>query len=78
MPDALVPTDDAIDRVVAMLRARLKSAFTNGQRVRLTAREGASGRVPLSVFEHAPVSDLLKAVESDGSYELHVYIEPKR
>jgi hypothetical protein len=78
MPDAIVPANDAVDRVVAMFRARLEAAFANGQRVRMSAREGTSSRaVSVNEFAHSPLSDLLTRAEPDGSFELHVYIEPK-
>jgi hypothetical protein len=79
MEQALVPTQDAIDRVVASFRSRLESALANGQRVRMTARERASTQraIPADVFARVPLAELLTTVESDGSYELHVYIEPR-
>ena len=79
MPQALTTSDDAVDRLVAMFRARLDAAFRNGQRVRMSAREGTvSQTMPVAECARRPLSDLLTRAEPDGSFELHVYIEPKR
>jgi hypothetical protein len=79
MPEALVPKDEMLERCVAMFRAKLQSALDNGQRVRMTVRDGASTpTVPMRVFQHQSLAQLLTKTEPDGSFELHVYIEPKR
>lgn len=80
MPEAIVPKNDAVDRVVDMFRHKLQSAVDNGQRIRMDARDHGSTRkvIPERVFERASFAELLTQVEPDGGWELHVYIEPKR
>lgn len=78
MPEAIAPKNEAIDRLVTMFRDRLESAFANGQRVTMSAREGARSRtIPTTTFEQTSLTKLLQAVRPDGSFELHVYIDPK-
>lgn len=77
MDQAIVPTADAIERVLNMLRARLESAMRNGQRVRMDAREGGNMRVHEKVIGRARVRDITP-FSLDGRYELHIYIDRKR
>lgn len=43
MPDAIVPTAEAIDRLLGMLRVRLEQAFQNGQKVKAHIVEDRHG-----------------------------------
>lgn len=79
MPEALTTSDDAIERLVTMFRERLESAVRNGQRIRMDQRDRARSRpLPMHFAANAPLDQLLSACEPDGSWEFHVYIEPKR
>ncbi len=70
MPEALVPTTEAIDRLLGSIRSRLEQALRNGQRVEVHARAGMK-RQPWR--EGATITP-----EEDGSYALSLYIEPKK
>jgi len=79
MKTVAAPKDETIERLVTMFRERLESAIANGQRVRMSARDGGSSKtMPMDALARRSLVDLLSDVEPDGSFELHVYIEPKR
>lgn len=77
MPEAIVPSDEVVDRLLAWVREKLVTAAKNGQRIRVDAREGSpKKRLPADAV--TSLSKLLMDYESDGSLDLHIYIEPKR
>jgi len=63
MPEALVPTEDAIERLLGSLERRLREAFHNKQRVTVHGRENMK-RGSLT--------------ETDGSFDFILHIEPKK
>jgi len=62
MPEALVPSQDVIDRLLAELRRRLELAVAQKQKVRAHVRAGMQ-RGSLT--------------EEDGSFDFHLFIDPK-
>lgn len=70
MPDAIVPTSEAIDKLLGMLRGRLEEAFRHGQKVEAHARAGLKQQV----WEPG------KAVqaEEDGSFAFTLHIEKRK
>lgn len=74
--EALVPKTEAIDRVLSMLRKRIESAFANGQRVRMDAREGMRPMKVSTSLRFASHPYFSQKPEPDGSFDLHLWIEP--
>jgi hypothetical protein len=74
--DLVVPTDDAVERIVEMIRKRLTDARENGQTVRMTARETGRRRIPVAEFERMSIMDALTNTQPSG-FELYISIEGK-
>lgn len=70
MPDALIPTTEAIDTLLGTLRQRLEAAFRQGQRVEAHARAGMKRQVWQPGMTVVP--------EEDGSFSFTLYIEPRK
>jgi hypothetical protein len=70
MPEALVPTNEAIDRLLGSIRARLEQAFRDHQRVSVHAAAGMKRQVWREGQTITP--------EEDGSFSLTLRIEPRR
>ncbi len=70
MPDALIPTNDAIDTIIGMLRQRMEAACRNGQKIKANARSGLKKQV------WEPGKKIV--AEEDGSFEFTLYIEPRK
>lgn len=43
MPEAVIPTKDAIERLLGMLRARMEEALSSGRKVKAHIREDRLG-----------------------------------
>jgi hypothetical protein len=70
MPEALVPTSEAIDRLLGSIRVRLEAALRNGQRVQVHARAGMKRQVWQPGVDIKP--------EEDGSFSLSLEIEARK
>lgn len=70
MPDAIIPTNEAIDTLLGTLRQRLESAFRNGQKVEAHARAGMKRQVWQPGVDVVP--------EEDGSFSFALLIEPRK
>lgn len=73
----IVPTSEAIDRVVEMLRKRLEDARANGQRIRMSARETGQTRMLAKDISRMSLSDIVKSAKASG-FEFHLYVEQKK
>lgn len=78
MPEGLAPLDDVLDRVLAEIRKRIEDARSNGQRVKIDARDYGRATMSFRDFRKKSVLEVLAEVEPNGGFELHIYIEPKR
>lgn len=76
MPSALIPTAEAIDAIVEMIRKRLTDARANGQKVRMTAKETARAQRFAASEPMPSFAQLLSAADKDGGFELSISIEP--
>jgi hypothetical protein len=70
MPDALVPTKEAIDTLLDTLRGRLEHALSHGQKVEVHARAGMKRQVWTPGVDVVP--------QEDGSFSFTLHIEPRR
>lgn len=76
MNQAIVPTAEAIDRIVETLRTRLEDACRNGQKIRMSARETGQTRILARDFQRMKLTDIVASAKPSG-YEFHLYIEQK-
>jgi hypothetical protein len=71
VPEALVPSAEAIDRLLGTVRSRLEEALRNGQRVHVNAHAGMKQQV------WRP-GETNVVMEEDGSFSFTLWIEKKR
>jgi hypothetical protein len=78
MSSALIPTAEAIETIVEMIRTRLTEARANGQKVRMHAKESTRSQ-RFSASEPIPsFAQLLSGADKDGGFDLTISIEPRR
>jgi hypothetical protein len=70
MPEDLVPTKEAVDTILGMLRVRMEEAFRHGQKIEAHARAGMKRQVWQPGVAVTP--------EEDGSFSFTLYIEKRK
>lgn len=73
----IIPTAEAIERVVGMLRKRLEDARANGQKIRMSARETGQTRMLAKDISRMSLSDIVKSAKTSG-FEFHLYVEDRK
>lgn len=77
MSSAIVPTEEAINMVVEMIRLRLSEARSNGQKVRMHAKETTRSQRFASADPIPSFAELFAGADKDGGFELSISIEPR-